>query len=260
MSRPEKNAAPVNGTSVARGDAMRLSTFMLSSVLILSGCATENAPLRHEPATDGKRHQTNIGVPRTYKYAESEATDPRFFLTAYEGAGTNKHEVRNRIIVELMGLIDDNYGEFERALSATARGKNFGVSTASIALTGVASFASGGTANVLAAIDTALKGISSSVDKDLLAGKATEALVYQMRANRSKRQQSIYESMKESVIDYPLEFGLRDLINYFNEGSVTFALVSLTQTVGGEAASAASSAAKARPTAANAGRSSITAP
>jgi len=239
---------------------MRPSVLILTSVLALGGCATENAPLRHEPAPDGKRPQSSIGVPRTYKYAESEASDPRFFLTAYERADADKMEVRNRIIVELMGLIDDNYGEFERALSATTRGKNFGVSATSIALTGVASFASGGTANVLAAVDTALKGVSSSVDKDLLAGKATEALVYQMRANRSKRHQSIYESMKESTVDYPLEFGLRDLINYFNEGSVTFALVSLTQTVAGEAASAASSAAKARPTATGAPRSTVTAP
>ena len=34
--------------------------------------------------------------------------------------------------------------------------------------------------------------LSTIRPKDLLAGKANEALVYQMRANRSKRQQSIY--------------------------------------------------------------------
>lgn len=220
---------------------MRITATLIVTASLMSACATENEPLNHRT-----RPPTNIGVPQSFKYATDDSSTRPYFLTAYEEAGLRKVEVRNRILIELMGLIDNNYGQFERELSATSRGKNFGVSSTSLVLTGIASFASGGAANVLAAVDTALKGISTAVDKDLLAGKATEALVYQMQANRSKRQELIFRSMKSDEVEYPLEFGLRDLINYFNEGSVTFALVSMTQTVAAAAASAASSARDAR--------------
>jgi hypothetical protein len=221
---------------------MRLNSLSLAMLLVLGGCATATRTLEPNDLS-----RSSLGLPHTYSYSASAASPSApYFLEQYQNAGSQRREVRNRIVMELMGLIDDEYGKFERQLSADTRGKNFGVSSGSIALTGVASFSAGATAKVLAAIDTALKGVSGAVDKDLLAGRASEALIYQMRANRSKVQGEIYVRMNGDDLAYPLEAAIRDLINYFNEGSVSVALSSLTQSAATQAASAASSAGVAR--------------
>jgi hypothetical protein len=220
---------------------MRTISGVLCLALFLGGCATEDRTLQ----PDGK---TSLNVPHTfvYSYDTAASANQAFFLTAYANAKDRRAEVRNQILFELMGIIDDEFGRFERALSGTTRTKNFAVSSASMSLTGVATFATGSAAKILAAVDTGLKGINGAVDKDLLAGKASEALIYQMRANRSKVQSAIYGQMAKTDAEYPLEAGIHDLVEYFNEGSVTVALASLTQTVATQASTAASAAAAAK--------------
>ena len=153
----------------------------------------------------------------------------RYFKTAYENATDDKARkvVRNRAIYELLTVIDSDYANFEIDVRFDRSTKDTVVTWISIALTGTASLATKGTANTLAAIDTGMKGADAAFNTNFLRDKSNEILMNSMRGNRAIVLKKIYESMVKEVPDYPLEFAIKDLVEYYNQGTLTSALNSL---------------------------------
>jgi len=196
---------------------MRVLIFVLICAGGLTGCNT-----LHPKIDTTSLHTFNMKL--TYEY--QTPTAPNYFRTLYEGASDKKVE-RNRIAFELMSVIDDNYGEFERNLREGKGYKDAFVSITSLILTGAASISTGQAPKILAAVDTGLKGSNAAVDKNLLGDHVPELLINKMRANRATVASSIYENMSKADDIYPLQAAVRDLMRYFQEGSVTSALTSL---------------------------------
>ena len=79
---------------------------------------------------------------------------------------------------------------------------------------------------ILAAL-TAFKGGRKSIDLNFFREKTTEILISKMRASRSRVETKISKGLTGNVGAYSLDESLGDLINYFNAGSLTSALVEL---------------------------------
>jgi hypothetical protein len=167
-------------------------------------------------------------TPVTRALVSSNCGD-RYFKNAYEDASddTERKIVRDRIIYELLTVIDDDYAVYEIEVRLNRSTKDTIVAIVSIGLTGAASLASKGAANTLAASDTGLKGANAAVDTNFMKDKTTEILLNAMRGNRAIELKKIYDSMSNEIKDYPLEAALRDLVAYYNEGSLTSALNAL---------------------------------
>jgi hypothetical protein len=170
---------------------------------------------------------TGLGTALTYDYLHTNSDN--YFLKRYQTppAGEDQKTVRNRILFELMDLVDDDYSRFERALRSDKAYKDVIIKMVSLGLSGGATFAGQTTANILAGIDTGVKGASDAVDLKAWGNNAPEILINKMNADRAAVAAHIYQNMANSVAAYPLEAGIQDVIRYRNEGYVTPALASL---------------------------------
>jgi hypothetical protein len=171
-----------------------------------------------------------------FKTASGSSTDATpgkcpdsYFKAAYQSEtdASKQKVIRNRIIYELITVIDDDYAVYEIQIRLDRSWKDIVVSVVSIGLTGTATLAGKGAANTLAAVDTGIKGANAAVDTNLMRDKSTEILLNAMRANRAKVLQDIYAKLDSGTDKYPLEAAMSDLVRYYNEGSLTAALTSL---------------------------------
>ena len=189
---------------------------------IICGCTSE---LKPRVVVDGGGNVTaTIGTALSFDYINSESA--KYFWEKYNNA-TDKKSEQNRIIYELMELVDRDFGKFEIALRSDRAYKDITVKIFSLALSGAASLATESTANVLAALDTGLKGASEAIDKEAFQNHGPELLINKMRADRAVIAARIYKSMTKTDNQYPLQAAILDIGRYYSAGSVTSALASL---------------------------------
>jgi hypothetical protein len=119
----------------------------------------------------------------TYSYECKEALVTKcpanYFKNAI-GQAKDKKAERNRVLFELLGIVDDEYARFEITLRSDRTLKDILVTIVSLGLTGTATLASEGTAHTLAAIDTGMKGANAAVDSNAFRDKAPELIINTM--------------------------------------------------------------------------------
>lgn len=148
----------------------------------------------------------------------------------YSASGVKKATIRNSIVLGRMYAMDIFYNKFERKLTRERQKVPFLATTASLSLSGTATLvASETTKSILSAIDTGLKGINESYQKDILFQKTIDVLQTAMRSNRNKVRSRILLHLSKTVLEYPLELALSDLEEYFNAGTITGGLIGVTE-------------------------------
>jgi methyl-accepting chemotaxis protein len=221
---------------------------VLVCISLLAGCDTIKHPVDFSKLSLKKM---NMGTGTTYRYDYKARDDCKaaaeYFRTKYEKAPDPNAQkaVRNRITYELLGLVDESYGHFVREFCKERDAKDILFKVTSLALTGTASLALEPTSQILAAIDTGLKGANEAIDRYAFRDNVTEVLINTMNADRSAVAAQIYRSMSDNVDKYPLEATIRDVVRYYNAGTITSALVSLREKTAQGAQNAAQEAQKA---------------
>lgn len=124
-------------------------------------------------------------------------------------------------------MVDDEFHDFARRMRSDRAYKDTIAKVASLSLTGTASLVGGNASKTLAAIDTGLKGANAAVDLSVFRDYAPELLVNSMEARRAEVANEIFDGMAKGADQYPLHAGIRDVVSYFNQGSVTAALSAL---------------------------------
>jgi hypothetical protein len=198
----------------------------------ITGCSTFGA---HQAFTYRKTQSNDPNKVLTYAYDPSLATPDRpFFKYAYRDAGTNKRRVRNTILYELMGMVDDYYYQYTSELRRDVSGKGILVDTAGLA-TSIASTAAGANElkTVLSAASSSVQGLSKSIDANVLMGNTVQAIRLQMDGARADIATDMITKMKQQDCDeYPLEAGLRDVIRYYDAGTLTSGVAALSKEAG----------------------------
>ena len=191
---------------------------------------------------------------KTKSLASFNYTEPRqgnYYLTNYAQAADSEpvqESVRNQILCDLMKIIDSNYHQFELNLKGDKAVQELGADIATLGLTAASTVVGGAELKtILSAIATGVVGVNSSIDKEIYQNNTVQALQLQMRAARSAVETRLINGMKQKIADYPLDYGLRDMIDYYYAGSLNDALIGLVQS--------SSSAAQTNQSAANNARS-----
>jgi hypothetical protein len=201
---------------------------LLGSSLIIghTGCTT-NRPLwggaNKPPILRSK-------VILVFNYTDSKATN--YYLTFYNAAavGDGQQSARNQILNDLMTLIDSNYHQFEDNLRGDKATQELGADIATLGLTAASTVVGGAeTKTILSAIATGVVGVNSSIDKEVFQNNTVQALQLQMRAARSAVETKLINGMKQEIKDYPLQYGIRDIVAYYYAGSLNDALLGLVQ-------------------------------
>jgi hypothetical protein len=234
---------------------LRALSLGLAVAVLSSGCSTFGA---HQAFTYrkecGNQHPEQV---LTFQYDRAAPADRRpFFKDAYEHpAGFASSErltskdadgndvtillsargvVRNRILYELMGMVDDYYFRYTDELRSDIAGKGIFSDTLGLA-TSLAATAAGGQQlkTVLSAISTAAQGVSKSIDANVLLGSSVQAIRLQMDAARSDLAAEMILKMKQQDAgEYPLEAGLRDIVRYYDAGTLTSGVAALSKESG----------------------------
>jgi len=144
---------------------------------------------------------------------------------------------RNRILQELIWLVDQNYGKFEDRYYGSEASINVAGDIVNLGLTGVSSVT--GTAHlksVLSAIATGTTGIKTSYQKNFFDQQTRSAVVQKMRSLRATQLAILQDEdhMKADLSEYSLESGLSDVDAYFNAGTIIGALQSIAEGAGTE--------------------------
>lgn len=182
-------------------------------------CSGERSVLGHKLALSGS--------PRTALVPDNEFLGWR---NAYYGSTDDKTRIyyRNLIVRRLM-LYDD---EFFRAWSQQMYGGRAITNTLGDFATGLMSAIAGATGSddVSKGLNLAITGITGArmaVDKNIFLEQAAGALISQMRAERAKVDTQISQYLKQSSLNYPLDQALRDLVRYYEAGTLAHAAEAL---------------------------------
>lgn len=142
---------------------------------------------------------------------------------------------RNRKVRQLIYLVDRNYENWEKRLFDKKAGFDF-IGTVSVIAVNAVGTLTGGTETkaILHAISGGIEGTKTAVDKDILQGQNTLAIITKMRELRSKKLNPLLNGMGKSIEEYSMEEGLVDLGEYYNAGTFTVALQDIISSAGKE--------------------------
>jgi hypothetical protein len=137
---------------------------------------------------------------------------------------------RNEIMNDLILLIDHNFARNEKSLYSHKAWADFGGSVTATGLSTAATLTgAAGVKTTLSALVTAIEATKTSFGKDILQGQSILAIVTQMHKLRAEKILDIRESMRNGTTEYPLSYGLVDLLEYHNAGTFVVALQSMTE-------------------------------
>jgi hypothetical protein len=178
-------------------------------ILMIGGCATfQFAPT-----------QPSLYTQQTYTPEEYKAD-----LALYQGdkaTVAEKTRFRDKIVYSTASEIDKNYREFKNSFFGERAATETLLDITQIGL-GTAGTIAGGitTVNILAAISTGVAGSRLSFNKNFFKEKSPDLLLSRMDALRAGQWLQIYQKLQKDAAAYPLYEAERDLIAYFEKGTL----------------------------------------
>ncbi len=141
--------------------------------------------------------------------------------------------LRDRIIYARMYGIDQNYSEYEAALTRERQNTGFWSNIAVLGLTTAGTVVGGAqTKAILHAIAAGLTGVGTAYNEKILIEKTIDILQKSMRAHRNDVRATIIQRLqKADVMVYPLELALADLEDYYRAGTLTGAFIGVSNDV-----------------------------
>ncbi len=204
-----------------------LSLFMFMGILILVGCSP------HYYKYPGRSYDFRVEQENLNKYI-----DPAQYFPTYnaETDPKKKRDIRNEIINAHIFIIDLYFYKSSQLTSFGRTAFNLGSDLAVLGLGLAGPLAPAATTkNVLTPIIAGITGAKTPVDKDIFYEQSMPALISKCEALRQVRFNEIDKKLDLGIDQYPLTAALSDLEQYFQAGTIPYALVQITATAGAQA-------------------------
>lgn len=152
---------------------------------------------------------------------------------------------RDRIINRLRADVRDAHVAYEAELTDKMANWNIEGDLLQLALALAATVTKGNEAKtVLSAVIAATSGAKLSFDKNRFREKTSEILITNMRSARTEKDTALQKKLAMSVMDYPLEEALCDIVDLFHAGTLTEAFQLLAREASASEKDAIENAAK----------------
>jgi cell division septum initiation protein DivIVA len=218
------NNQPIHPHSVILTAATAIGTLLLCS------CANQlRPPLAPNTAYVNalKKKYEPVGPPQPKSKAFSE--------TIHEDAA--EPEGRNKIINELLYLVNDYYDRYELRWYATSAGVEAGADITTLGLDlGSAVAGTNSLKTILSTISAGIGGSKLALERDILQNQNMALIVRTMRESRKAKYEVIRIKMALPVNDYPIEEALIDIQEYWHAGTVIGAVQKLHNQTSSDAA------------------------
>lgn len=181
---------------------------------------------------NGRANMPKVLSDKVIRYAvDSFQTDLDDYKKAIDKNELDKAKLlRNETVFKLKRNIDANYADFENNIYLGKASSNVLFDITELGAAATIGFTNGERVKtIIGTALTAFKGGRKSIDVNFFREKTTESLISTMRAARSKVETKINIGLRNDVVNYTLEEALGDLIDYFFAGSLSNALVELSQ-------------------------------
>jgi hypothetical protein len=207
---------------------MKKFLFLLGLILtsaLLGGCySAENVSGYKRPYDFGSKkvRKHNYGSINFRSAYDSFIKETNYAMARIE---------RDQILYELMAIIEAEHGEYERSMIFRKSTADMVFDFLELGLSGAGAVTGGAeTKAILAAIATGTKGAEISVNRRVFHDQAVEAIQAQMRAAQKSRKAQIIESIqKTNVVEYPLDLGLSDVVEFYYDGTLARAFQSMVR-------------------------------
>jgi len=205
-------------------------TTIFIALLLLSGCSSLERHLQKENPKNVLHEYWDKKISKDFiSGTYSKEYDS---LVCLENEDKAKIE-RNKQLERFLIGVDAYYYKNKNTLIT---GRAFADSTSDIiqlGLTGTASFASGGSANVLAAIATVLNGSKLSIDKNIFNDKSPLLIASKMEQIRLVKLNQINKN-KLLGCEYSLNSAMKDAVEYYYLGTINGALLAIFNEIGAQ--------------------------
>lgn len=144
---------------------------------------------------------------------------------------------RNKSINQALALIDLQYSEFINNAGIHQRFKDMAVDFVAMSLNLAGTAVGGASAKtLLAALSAGVTGTNIAFDKNFIYESTLPALIMQMNADRAEKYRLIVSGMANPNLDgaggYSWAQAVRDLIDYYNAGTLQSAISSIKKNAG----------------------------
>lgn len=200
---------------------MRVAGVALGLVAVSTGGGCSNV---FPSKPDRPEYQVAIVEKLNAYYSKPENVKPE---------SVTSEEERNRLISDLLYLVDVNYSEFERIVyerradvSSLSDFLVLGLSGTGALMTPV------NTIRILSGSSAMVTGTRTALEKNYLQEKSTQALLSSMQAARLEKLTTIRGGMLLNLREYPVGQALSDVEQYYEAGTLIGALNSIVSRAG----------------------------
>jgi len=203
---------------------------ILITLLLLSGCSTFERHMQKENPKNVLHANWNEKVASDFISGNySKKYDELVCLDSIEQATIERNKQLDRFLIG----VDAYYYKNKNALISGRAIANSTSDIVQLGLTGTASFASGGTANVLAAVATVLNGTKLSIDKNVFSDKSPLLIASKMEQIRLVKLNQMNKN-KLLGCEYSLNSAMKDAVEYYYLGTINGALLAIFNEIGAQ--------------------------
>jgi hypothetical protein len=145
--------------------------------------------------------------------------------------------IRDSVIEDSLTVVDDNYSDFINDLQLGRATSNFVADVIEIGTSAAIGISKGERAIQILGIGlTAFRGGRKSATLNFYKEQSTPILINQMDDGRARIYASMLEKKKEKdALQYPMKEVIRDVVAYYNAGTLTRAFADLSKQTGAQA-------------------------
>lgn len=147
-----------------------------------------------------------------------------------------KQRLRNDAIDDVLAVIDSNYTDYISSIESRRASTDFLLDVVELGTGAATGIAKGERPNQILGIAlTAFRGGRKSSELNFYKQQTTPILINKMDDNRSQVLIDILEKKASPPSDYSMKGAIRDLVNYYNAGTLVRAFTELGKTTGAQA-------------------------
>jgi hypothetical protein len=151
-------------------------------------------------------------------------------------ASGNARRIRNDAIDQLLAVIDDSYTDFISNIESQRSKTDFVLDVIDLGTGAATGITKGERPNqILGIAMTAFRGGRRSSDLNFYKQQTTPILIAKMDDNRSIVLAEILEKRDDSGAAYSMRAAIRDMVNYFNAGTLVRAFTELSKSTAAQA-------------------------
>jgi hypothetical protein len=144
--------------------------------------------------------------------------------------------IRNEAIEDAVAVIDDNYSDFISHIETSRSKMDFLADVIDLGTSGAVGISKGERSlHILGVALTAFRGGRKSADLNFYKQQTTPILIAKMDDNRSKAYADMLQGKSKGVDEYSLKEAIRDMVGYYNAGTLVRAFTELSKDTAAQA-------------------------